>query len=113
MDNDAALRLTLITGEAHYYSRARAAVWHKGATSGLKQQVVEMRIIDDQDEVWFRVEVAGGASCHVRNRSCLYRAIAADGSLQFAEIAKVFDPVAVYGTGPNPTLLCWTAIRTS
>ncbi|MFN6978515.1 MAG: phosphoribosyl-AMP cyclohydrolase, partial [Gemmobacter sp.] len=72
--NPQALRLTLTTGEAHYFSRTRRAVWHKGATSGLVQRVIEARIDDDQDALWLRVAVAGsGASCHVGYRSCFYR----------------------------------------
>ncbi|MEC8094457.1 MAG: phosphoribosyl-AMP cyclohydrolase, partial [Pseudomonadota bacterium] len=64
--NEEALRRTIETGEAHYYSRSREAIWHKGATSGLVQNIVEMRIDDDQDCVWLRVRVGGnGASCHV------------------------------------------------
>lgn len=100
-----ALRLTIQTGEAHYFSRARQCLWHKGATSGLVTRVVEMRIDDDQDAVWLRVEVAGGASCHVGYRSCFYRAVGNDGGLRFTESVKVFDPVAVYGDAPNPTRL--------
>ena len=73
--NGEALRRTIETGEAHYYSRSRKVLWHKGATSGLVQRVVEMRIDDDQDAVWLRVDVAGGASCHVGYRSCFYRSI--------------------------------------
>lgn len=107
--NDPALRLTITTGEAHYFSRTRDAVWHKGATSGFRQQVVEIRIDDDQDAVWLRVDVAGGASCHVGYRSCFYRAVPigadAGGALRFVETVKLFDPVAVYGDAPNPTLL--------
>src|SRR3954468_22414333 len=61
--NAEALAKTIATAEAHYYSRSRKAVWHKGATSGLTQKVIEMRIDDDQDAVWLRVNVAGsGAS---------------------------------------------------
>ena len=63
------------TGEAHYWSRSRQQLWHKGATSGLVQTVREMRIDDDQDCVWLRVEVKGGASCHVGYRSCFYRSV--------------------------------------
>jgi len=100
-----ALRLTIQTGEAHYWSRSRQCLWHKGATSGLAQRVVEVRIDDDQDAVWLRVDVAGGASCHVGYRSCFYRAVDADGELRFVESAKVFDPVAVYVDAPNPTRL--------
>lgn len=105
-----ALRLTLQTGEAHYFSRSRRALWRKGATSGLVQRVVEARIDDDQDALWLRVEVAGsGASCHVGYRSCFYRAVpigaAAGETLVFTEAARTFDPVAVYGGAPNPTQL--------
>jgi len=108
--NDAALRLTLQTGEAHYFSRARQSIWHKGATSGLVQRVIEARIDDDQDALWLRVAVAGsGASCHVGYRSCFYRAIpmrnAAGTDLHFTESTKTFDPIATYGDAPNPTSL--------
>ena len=60
--NQEALEKTIVTGEAHYFSRSRQCLWHKGATSGLVQNVVEMRIDDDQDCIWLRVDVAGGAS---------------------------------------------------
>lgn len=66
--NQDAFSKTVETGEAHYWSRSRACLWHKGATSGLIQKVMEMRIDDDQDTVWLRVEVNGGASCHVGYR---------------------------------------------
>ena len=102
-----ALERTISTGESYYFSRSRQVLWHKGATSGLTQQVVEMRIDDDQDAVWLRVRVAGnGASCHVGYRSCFYRAVDVPGGvLRFVETSKTFDPVAVYGSVPNPTQL--------
>jgi phosphoribosyl-AMP cyclohydrolase len=107
--NEEALERTIATGEAHYYSRSRQALWHKGATSGLVQKVRELLVDDDQDCVWLRVDVAGGASCHVGYRSCFYRRIplgaAEDATLEFTETEKVFDPVAVYGDAPNPTKL--------
>lgn len=108
--NEEALRLTIETGEAHYWSRSRRCLWRKGATSGLIQRVREIRIDDDQDCVWLRVAVAGtGASCHVGYRSCFYRAVPfsaeAGGPLQFRETSKVFDPSSVYGNAPNPTQL--------
>ena len=108
--NAEALRKTIDTGEAHYFSRSRSVLWHKGTTSGLVQKVRELLIDDDQDCVWLRVDVAGGASCHVGYRSCFYRRIPigpdADGkALQFTESEKVFDPEAVYGDAPNPTKL--------
>ncbi len=108
--NEEALLLTIETGEAHYFSRARQVLWHKGATSGLVQKVVEARIDDDQDAIWLRVSVAGsGASCHVGYRSCFYRAVPvaedAGKPLKFLEDQKTFDPVEVYGDVPNPTQL--------
>ena len=108
--NEEALRLTLETGEAHYFSRARQVLWHKGATSGLVQKVIEARIDDDQDAIWLKVQVSGsGASCHVGYQSCFYRAVPtgvdAGRPLEFREHSKIFDPVAVYGDAPNPTQL--------
>lgn len=109
--NREALTKTIETGEAYYWSRSRQQLWHKGATSGLVQRVVEMRIDDDQDCVWLRVAIAGGASCHVGYRSCFYRKVpvgaerAQGTSLEFLEHEKAFDPKAVYGDAPNPTQL--------
>ena len=114
--NAEALRLTIETGEAHYYSRSRQTLWHKGATSGLVQKVAELMIDDDQDCIWLKVVVAGGASCHVGYRSCFYRKIPVgqdyeagqrDGQidLEFTDTEKVFDPTEVYGDAPNPTIL--------
>ena len=108
--NAEALKQTIETGEAHYWSRSRQVLWHKGATSGLVQKVVELRIDDDQDAVWLRVEIPGDASCHVGYRSCFYRSVpvgpgAAGHALKFEEQQKAFDPKKVYGDAPNPTKL--------
>jgi phosphoribosyl-AMP cyclohydrolase len=107
--NAEALTRTIETGEAHYFSRSRKVLWRKGATSGLVQHVVEMRIDDDQDAVWLRVRVEGDASCHVGYRSCFYRSVplGSEGPvvLRFEEHGKTFDPVEVYGDAPNPTRL--------
>ena len=110
--NREALQRTIATGEAHYWSRSRQTLWHKGATSGLVQTVVELRIDDDQDAVWLRVTVAGsGASCHVGYRSCFYRAVelgrplGEPARLTFTEPEKTFDEKAIYGDAPNPTKL--------
>ena len=107
--NVEALHKTIETGEAHYFSRSRQALWHKGATSGLVQKLKELMIDDDQDCVWLKVEVIGGASCHVGYRSCFYRRIplgtGAEAHLEFTETTKVFDPTDVYGNAPNPTKL--------
>lgn len=76
--NADALAATLATGEAHYWSRSRRELWHKGATSGATQRVVEMRIDCDQDAILLRVEPAGPA-CHTGARSCFYRVVGPGG----------------------------------
>jgi phosphoribosyl-AMP cyclohydrolase len=87
--NAEALARTLDTGEAWYWSRSRSELWHKGATSGQIQSVVEMRIDCDQDALWLKVNVAGdGGCCHTGRHSCFYRAVAPDGALRKEE-----DPV--------------------
>ena len=73
--NEEAFKKTISFGEAVYYSRSRKTLWHKGKTSGLVQKIKEIRIDDDQDSVWLRVDVHGGASCHVGYRSCFYRSV--------------------------------------
>ncbi len=108
--NAEALARTIETGEAHYFSRSRRKLWHKGASSGLIQRVRELLIDDDQDCVWLRVDVAGGASCHVGYRSCFYRRVPTGAAerpvpLEFTDTEKVFDPAVVYGDAPNPTKL--------
>ena len=110
--NREALEKTIQTGEAHYWSRSRQTLWHKGASSGLVQTVEEMRIDDDQDAVLLRVRVAGsGASCHVGYYSCFYRQVPVGAAhrkgqkLVRIESTKTFDPQDVYGDAPNPTVL--------
>ncbi len=74
--NAEALKLTLDTGEAHYFSRSRQVLWKKGETSGQVQQVTELRVDCDQDAVWIKVLPQGdGGACHVGFRSCFYRAL--------------------------------------
>ncbi|HEY3950504.1 MAG TPA: phosphoribosyl-AMP cyclohydrolase [Phenylobacterium sp.] len=74
--NAEALEKTLSTGEAHYWSRSRGELWHKGATSGQVQAVIEARIDCDQDCVWLKVRPGGdGGACHTGARSCFYRVI--------------------------------------
>jgi len=108
--NEEALKKTISLGKAVYYSRSRQTLWHKGKTSGLVQTVKEIRIDDDQDCVWLRVDVQGGASCHVGYRSCFYRSVPFGENshttiLKFEEKEKVFEPKKVYGDAPNPTKL--------
>ena len=108
--NEEAFKKTISFGEAVYYSRSRKTLWHKGKTSGLVQNIKEIRIDDDQDCVWLRVDVQGGASCHVGYRSCFYRSVpfgekSGSTALKFEEKEKVFDPKNIYGDAPNPTKL--------
>ena len=108
--NSEALKKTIETKEAHYWSRSRKEVWHKGETSGFVQKVIEMRIDDDQDSIWMSVDIGDGASCHVGYKSCFYRSITL-GKIQntekikidFKEKKKKFDPEVVYKNKPNPT----------
>jgi phosphoribosyl-AMP cyclohydrolase len=94
--NDEALRKTIASGEAWYFSRSRNALWSKGETSGHTQRVIEMRMDCDQDAVWIRVEQTG-AACHTGRRSCFYRRVDGGPKLTFVDADKVFDPKAVYG----------------
>jgi phosphoribosyl-AMP cyclohydrolase len=74
--NAEALKLTLDTGEAHYFSRSRQALWKKGESSGQVQKVTELRVDCDQDAVWIKVLPQGdGGACHVGFRSCFYRVL--------------------------------------
>jgi phosphoribosyl-AMP cyclohydrolase len=84
--NAEALRLTLETGIAHYWSRSRKTLWRKGDTSGQTQALVEMRVDCDQDALLLRVNVGGdGGACHTGRRACFYRRVGADGALAFIE----------------------------
>jgi phosphoribosyl-AMP cyclohydrolase len=96
--NDEALRKTIASGEAWYFSRSRSTLWRKGESSGHVQRVVEVRIDCDQDAVWIRVEQTG-AACHTGRRSCFYRAVTAgDGGaeLSYVDAERLFDPKDVY-----------------
>ena len=110
--NDEALKKTIETKEAHYWSRSRKKIWHKGQVSGFVQIVKEIRIDDDQDSVWLSVDIGSGASCHVGYRSCFYRSIPLGKikneealEMEFKEKEKIFDPKKVYKDEPNPTKL--------
>ena len=111
--NKEALQKTIELGEAVYYSRSRQKIWHKGKISGLIQTIKEIRIDDDQDSIWLKVDVKGGSSCHVGYRSCFYRTVpfgelvteSTKINLEFKEKEKVFDPKKIYKKSPNPTKL--------
>ena len=108
--NVEALKKTIETKEAHYFSRSRNTIWHKGKTSGFTQLVKEIRIDDDQDSIWLTVDIGDGASCHVGYRSCFYREgplrpidNARKIEIKFLEKEKKSDPEKVYKGQPNPT----------
>jgi phosphoribosyl-AMP cyclohydrolase len=110
--NEEAIKKTIETKEAHYWSRSRNALWQKGKTSGFVQKVTDFRIDDDQDSLWMSVDIGSGASCHVGYKSCFYRSIplgpiknTEEIKLEFKENEKKFDPEKVYKGKPNPTKL--------
>ena len=110
--NDEALKKTIESKEAHYWSRSRNKIWHKGQVSGFVQKVKEIRIDDDQDSIWLSVNIGSGASCHVGYRTCFYRSIPLGKiendeklEIEFKEKKKIFDPKKVYKNESSPTKL--------
>lgn len=99
--NAEALRKTIESGEAWYYSRSRKKLWKKGETSGHVQRVKELRVDCDQDALWLKVEQVGEGACHTGRRSCFYRALPLGKKgavrLEFRDAGKTFDAKAVYG----------------
>jgi phosphoribosyl-AMP cyclohydrolase len=94
--NDEALRLTLETGLAHFWSRSRQALWKKGETSGEYLEVKEVFTDCDQDVVQLcAVPTGRGAACHTGRKSCFYRRVAGV-RLEFTSAAPLFDPKDVY-----------------
>ena len=86
---------TLETGEAHYWSRSRQELWHKGGTSGHVQKVKEIYVDCDQDTVVFKVEQIGGAACHTGYESCFFQKVDSNGDATVVG-EKIFDPRKVY-----------------
>ena len=110
--NAEALKKTIETKEAHYWSRSKNKIWHKGEISGFVQKVKDIRIDDDQDSVFLSVDIGNGGSCHVGYRSCFYRSIPLGKikndqkiEMKFEEKEKIFDPKKIYKDEPNPTKL--------
>jgi phosphoribosyl-AMP cyclohydrolase len=95
--NREAWERTLATGEAHYYSRTRETIWHKGGTSGHVQRVQEIFLDCDRDTVLLKVEQVGGAACHTGHRSCFYQRRQGDDWQVVG--SPIFDPKEVYGGG--------------
>jgi len=96
--NAEALRKTIETGDAWYFSRSRKQLWRKGESSGHGQRVVELSVDCDQDSLWLKVEQQGPGACHTGRRSCFYRAVplGKSATLEFREADRVFDPDKVY-----------------
>lgn len=97
--NAESLRRTLEIGEAVYWSRSRQEFWHKGATSGHVQKVVEIRTDCDQDALVIYVEQIGAGACHTGRGSCFYRKVVPGEAavLEFTQADRSFDPASVYG----------------
>jgi len=97
--NREALKMTIETGKATYYSRSRGKLWIKGESSGLAQQVEEVLVDCDQDVIQIKVNVEGEGTCHNGYRSCFYRAVKRDssGDLEYVIKEKSFDPEKRYG----------------
>ncbi len=93
--NEAAWKKTLETGEAHYWSRSRQELWHKGGTSGHVQKIKEIYADCDNDTVVFKVEQVGGAACHTGYESCFHQKVDRNGNVTVVG-EKKFDPEKVY-----------------
>jgi phosphoribosyl-AMP cyclohydrolase len=86
---------TLETGEAHYWSRSRQEIWHKGGTSGNVQKIKEIYVDCDSDTVLFKVEQVGGAACHTGYETCFHKQVGRDRELTLVG-ERIFDPERVY-----------------
>lgn len=86
---------TLETGEAHYWSRTRQEIWHKGGTSGHVQKIKEIYADCDDDTLLFIVEQVGGAACHTGHESCFHKKVDRSGDYRVVG-DKIFDPEKVY-----------------
>jgi len=86
---------TLETGEAHYWSRSRQEIWHKGGTSGNVQKIKEVYVDCDNDTVLFKVEQVGGAACHTGYETCFHQQVGRDRGITLVG-ERIFDPERVY-----------------
>ena len=95
--NREALAKTVDTGEAHYWSRSRRKLWHKGEESGHVQKVKAVRMDCDEDVILLEVEQSGGISCHTGRESCFYRRLENGAWIETDPVLK--DPATIYGSG--------------
>jgi phosphoribosyl-AMP cyclohydrolase len=93
--NHASWEKTLETGEAHYWSRSRQEIWHKGGTSGNVQKIKEIYVDCDSDTVLFKVEQVGGAACHTGYETCFHKQVSRDRRITLVG-ERIFDPERVY-----------------
>ena len=93
--NKASWERTLQTGDAHYWSRSRQELWHKGGTSGHVQKIREIFVDCDNDTVLFKVEQVGGAACHIGYETCFHKKVDSKGNFTIVG-KKLFDPEKVY-----------------
>ncbi len=95
--NRDAVALTAEKGTAHYWTRSRQKLWHKGEESGHFQRVEEVRIDCDGDVLIYLIEQEGGIACHTGRESCFYRALKDGEWVATDPVLK--DPQAIYGAG--------------
>ncbi len=93
--NEEAWKMSMRTGEAHYWSRSRQKIWHKGESSGNVQKIIAIRLDCDNDAILFLVRQAGGAACHTGHQSCFFREWR-EGRSEVCS-PQIFDPRIVYG----------------
>jgi len=98
--NREALETTARTGEAHYWSRSRRRLWHKGEESGHVQKVKSIRLDCDEDVILLEVEQAGGIACHTGRHSCFFRKL--DGGDWVVTDPVLKDPADIYNKGGKP-----------
>lgn len=99
--NREALQRTVETGEAHYWSRSRNRLWHKGEESGHTQRVRSIGLDCDGDVVLLTVEQAGGIACHTGRASCFFRRFEAGRWVEVEPVLK--DPGQIYGAAEGGT----------
>jgi phosphoribosyl-AMP cyclohydrolase len=92
--NREALQKTVQTGEAHYWSRSRKKLWHKGEESGNAQKVKSIRLDCDEDVILIEVEQIGGIACHTGRHSCFFQKL--DGGTWVSADPVLKDPRDIY-----------------